>query len=119
MLVENGGYMGNKFWSSVGIIFFVFLPIMTFWTFSLGNDVLSLLAVEHGVCERIDACTTAQKEVLAESIIKNSEYSSLRQVQWCLGTDTFAESKRQFSLWMDVANLFCPDKQFIILQNLN
>lgn len=46
--------MIDKFWSLVGVIFFVsILPIMYFSTMSSGDDVISVLAVKHGVCKRL------------------------------------------------------------------
>ena len=108
--------MIDKFWSLVGVIFFgSILPIMYFSTMSSGDDVISVLAVKHGVCKTIDSCGDSQKQVLAKRIMENTEYSSLRQIQWCLGADTWAEARSRrrglaAGIWMDAAYLFCPDK---------
>lgn len=108
--------MREKILTWLGGLFLVsILPILFFTTFNSGDDALAELAVEYEICANVADCTDEQKEVLAKLIIEGSEYSSLRQIKWCLGVDTWADTHVRRGGWvvgfmMDGGYLFCPTK---------
>ena len=96
-----------------GALLISILPILYFTTINAGKNAFLELAVDYKICDNAAACSEAEKEVLAELIIAGTDYSTMRQIEWCLGVDTWAETRVRRGGWMigfmmDGGYLFCP-----------
>lgn len=100
----------------VGLLLVSALPALYYFTISAGKEEFLSLAVEFAVCEEAESCTVEDEEFLASSIVSQSEYSSKHQIQWCLGVDTWANTRVRRGGWivgilMDVGYWFCPAQE--------
>lgn len=106
--------MLNKVFTWLGGIFLVSIfPILYFSTNSAGKDDFLDLAVEYEICTDADSCTQEQTGLLAEIIIEETAYTSLQQIHWCLGVDSWADTRVRKGGWlvgimMEGGYLFCP-----------
>lgn len=96
-----------------GAILISILPILYFTAISAGKKAFLELAVEYEICVDTASCSDAEKNILADLIIDGTDYSSMRQIEWCLGVDTWADARVRKGGWligymMDGGYLFCP-----------
>lgn len=96
-----------------GILLISALPFLYFATINSGKAAFSDLAVEYEICMNSSACSAEEKAILAELIIDGTDYSSMHQIEWCLGVDTWADASVRRGGWlirffMDGGYLFCP-----------
>lgn len=106
--------MLNRIVTIIGLILLVLsFPILYFTTLNAGVNSFVVLAVDYEICTSTDDCSDAEREILAQFIIERTNYSSLQQIQWCLGVDSWADTSVRRGGWligtmMDVGYLFCP-----------
>ena len=104
----------ERMWKFVGILFLVSILPGLFWiTMNKGETVLQEVEVEQRFCTE-SPCSELIRQQVIETIIQNSDYKSERQVRWCLGVDSWADTKVRKGGWligpmMSVGYWFCPD----------
>lgn len=96
-----------------GVFLISLLPMLYFITVGAGKEAFLELAVEYEICVEAASCSEAEKEVLAQLIIEGTNYSSMHQIEWCLGVDTWADTRVRRGGWligpmMNVGYWFCP-----------
>lgn len=74
--------------------FLAAIPVGLVWiTFHSGEESLKELAVENEWCETEENCTQADIDLFVERVVENSDFSGKTQITWCLGVDTFSETR--------------------------
>jgi hypothetical protein len=106
--------MMNKLYTWLGGLFLIsILPLLYFTTNIAGKKAFVDLAVEYEICIDAASCSEAEKSILAQLILEKTNYSGMRQIEWCLGVDTWADATVRRGGWligpmMDVGYWFCP-----------
>jgi hypothetical protein len=74
--------------------FLAAIPLGIVWiTFHSGEESLVEIAVENDWCETEENCAQADIDLLVEQLVERTEYSGKTQITWCLGVDSFADTR--------------------------
>ena len=106
----------DRLWGILGVAFLIsILPTLYYFISQSGGEVINELAVEYEYCSEVSSCPQQSKDDFVAQIISQTEYGSYRQVQWCLGVDTFGNTRVRRGGWIiglmqEAGYLFCPNQ---------